>query len=555
MTQIKIKTQYKKHLITTLAISSIAGNAFAEGVKDGQFFVGGSINVQQDAYKLQKKNTSMIENLKSQYQTTTEKIPTATENLAKEESETAILVGDIAKQEAILSQNTKDFEEQVKIKNDLKRDHSSLISSIPTNATLQTLATGFSQKMGEAQNKMRNSGQSYLATSSATGDGGIVSMLGDNPINDAFNSLMNPVSSTNVSSVRQKINNYKEVYNKNVSETTNFNKWLVEDFRLDFARFGQHATFWGGKGKLRPIFPVGSDVLGHLQTGYNNVNPAMQQNPLFKKFYANMVKRMNSGINNKEMFLFWQSANQMVSGIPNQLEIVRELDKLVSQYEVQNSYIQASNTAAEINSNINAGRNDIKDLYNKLGIQNLEQAEASKVLATYKAQLEEQSNKLEEINLIQTSASKNLPSASLMFGYGFNQGDFSFITEAGVDLTSSKVGKNIDRQLEVQNIFHFYLTQKAGYRFTESSLTYITAGFGIKDYKAKYKGVSSKLEISESSILPTFIIGVGQEYAVNSNLALLLEFNHIMTISKLKTDVGDLSMRSEQVRIGARWYF
>jgi opacity protein-like surface antigen len=162
-----------------------------------------------------------------------------------------------------------------------------------------------------------------------------------------------------------------------------------------------------------------------------------------------------------------------------------------------------------------------------------------------------------EIEQIKTSSSKWVPSVSLMAGYSFNKGNFGFITELGVDLTSSKVGKNDKESMEaeVKNIFHFYLTQKAGYRFTENTLTYITAGFGIKDYKAEYKGITSKLNVSESAVLPTFIIGAGYEHKLTNSIAVFTEFNHIMTLSKLKTEIGDFSMRSEQIKIGARWYF
>jgi hypothetical protein len=532
MTQIKIRTRYKKHLITTLAISSIAGNAFAEGVKDGKFFVGGSINVQQDASKLKKKNSLALENIQSQHETSKENVATATENLSEEEAKIEAIKLQInyemqrlqdLRREMLYQSDRMDEAEKTLTLNNFAKPVGNTVASLAQSAT-----TNLKTTIEKHQNSMQNNSHFW-----------------SKPLNDMLSANLNALGQTgsanNFTTIAQNIKTFK-------NDVSAFNNWFKKDFKTNFARFVDHAEYWGAYGWSG--LGAGSDMFKYLSQGYNNVPEEMKKNPLFIKFYNNAIATFQSGVKNWQMWDFSRTDHSIPS-----FDFIETIEIEVNKYLAQNSYLEVSDVYEALHPLVNETQDNISSLEKILGIQELSASEAYRALLAHQAQLQEQSNKLEEINLIKTSASKTLPSASLIAGYRFNEGNFGFITEAGVDLTSSKVGKNIDRELEVKNIFHFYLTQKLGYNFIENNLAYITLGFGIKDYKAKYKGVSSKLEISESSILPTFIIGVGQEYAVSSNLALLLEFNHIMTISKLKTDVGDLSMRSEQVRIGARWYF
>ena len=168
-----------------------------------------------------------------------------------------------------------------------------------------------------------------------------------------------------------------------------------------------------------------------------------------------------------------------------------------------------------------------------------------------KAQLDKL--KVSELASIKSSASKISPSISLLAGYGVKHNNFGFITEAGIDLNFGKVGDNSKQELEVKNLYNVYLTQKVGYYFNENNLTYITGGLSIKDTKVSYKG--ALVSIDEKKITPNLILGVGYQRTLTRNWAMFTEFNHIVSLSKVKTEAGEVKTRSEQVRIGARYYF
>lgn len=161
--------------------------------------------------------------------------------------------------------------------------------------------------------------------------------------------------------------------------------------------------------------------------------------------------------------------------------------------------------------------------------------------------------KASELASIKSSASKISPSISLLAGYGVKVNNFGFITEAGVDLNFGKVGDNSKQELEVKNLYNVYLTQKVGYYFNENNLTYITGGLSIKDTKVSYKG--ALVNIDEKKITPNLILGVGYQRTLTKNWAMFTEFNHIVSLTSVKTEVGDVKTRSEQVRVGARYYF
>ena len=162
-----------------------------------------------------------------------------------------------------------------------------------------------------------------------------------------------------------------------------------------------------------------------------------------------------------------------------------------------------------------------------------------------------------ELDQIKSSDSKIEPSISLLAGYSVKNGNFGFITEAGVDLNSSKIGNSDGRSLEVKNIYNLYLTQKVGYYLHREMLAYVTAGLSIKDTKVNYNRDNNLIQINieEKKILPNLILGLGFERILNKNLAMFGEFNHIFSLTSVKTTAGDVKTRSEQVRIGARYYF
>ena len=152
---------------------------------------------------------------------------------------------------------------------------------------------------------------------------------------------------------------------------------------------------------------------------------------------------------------------------------------------------------------------------------------------------------------LKQSASKVSPTISLMGGYSASVGNFTFITEGGVDLISSTIGSNDKKELELKNNFHFYITEKIGYKFEENMLTYITLGVGVKDAKVTYKD-----KISAKGNLTNMILGVGNEFRVMKNkLGIFTEFNNVISLNNVNTKAGDVKLNSYQFKIGARYYF
>jgi hypothetical protein len=256
MTQITIKTQYKKHLITTLAISSIAGNAFAEGVRDGKFFVGGSINVQQDASKLKKKNSLARNNIQSKYEISKENVATATENLSEEEKKVEEIKLEIVEQ----IKHLKDLDKKVSSqKNRLETSDNKLtINNFakPVGNTVTSLAQSATHKLKTTIEKHQNSMRDN-------------SNFWSRPFNDMLSANLNALgqkgSDNNFDTIAKNIQTFKD-------DVSAFNNWLKNDFKRDFARFGNHANYWGGPNALFSGIGAGQDVIGHMKTGFKNVS-------------------------------------------------------------------------------------------------------------------------------------------------------------------------------------------------------------------------------------------------------------------------------------------
>jgi opacity protein-like surface antigen len=441
--------QYKNYLITTLALSTVSTNALADGFTDGKFFLGASINIQQDAYKLDKPNSA----------------PQAR-------------VGDLSSRASLSQVALSTINNQLEIYKELVGDN-------PANM----------------RNPFSMFGFGCLAGCSPAG---ITEFYINKKGYDAYEALskIKTVTNDNMLEVVELISTIQTEKIKAQKETVAFHQW------------------YSGLTLTSNTVDVVNTTLTSSTTTEEVKN---------SEIYKNMI----AWFEREKIFNIANAAGSLLISVGQ----VLGKDELYEIYSSENFLV--SGDMVYNSANVKDLTQFLTDITNSIAdkIADNKQTEA-------------------EADQIKTSASKWVPSASLLAGYRFNKGNFGFITELGIDLTSSKVGKNDKENMEaeVKNIFHFYLTQKAGYRFTESSLTYITAGFGLKDYKAEYKGVSSKLNVNESKILPTFVIGAGYEHQVTTSLAVFTEFNHIMTLSKLKTEIGDFSMRSEQIRVGVRWY-
>ena len=150
------------------------------------------------------------------------------------------------------------------------------------------------------------------------------------------------------------------------------------------------------------------------------------------------------------------------------------------------------------------------------------------------------------------SASGFASGLSLSGGYNASVKNFGFITEFGLDIniTGSKVGSDNNGEIELKNNFHFYLTEKMGYKFKDNMLTYITLGLGIKDNKVSYKDV-----ISENKTTKNIILGFGNEVRVmNNKLGIFTEVNNIISLDKIETARGEVKTNNYQIKVGARYY-
>ncbi len=145
---------------------------------------------------------------------------------------------------------------------------------------------------------------------------------------------------------------------------------------------------------------------------------------------------------------------------------------------------------------------------------------------------------------------------SLLAGYRFDVGRFGFITELGADINfANKLGSNDNKELEVTSGTLFYLTHKLGYHFFDNNLSYVTIGGGYSSLKVGYEDL-----ISHNKGVPSFILGIGNEYRINDNLSMFGEFN--LKINKAQqvkasnnTNFGNLKTNEKQFKFGVRYYF
>jgi opacity protein-like surface antigen len=181
----------------------------------------------------------------------------------------------------------------------------------------------------------------------------------------------------------------------------------------------------------------------------------------------------------------------------------------------------------------------------------------------YSAFLESYTKEIEpyrEFEALETKASETQGSISLMTGFKYDASNFGFITELGLDFNlGGKIGDNSKKEIEMKNTYNAYLTQKLGYYFASNNLTYITAGLGFKNYKFEYNSDSLNINNKFNNKLH-YILGVGNEFAINKQISAFVEFNSIfsankigLTSNKIK-NIGDVKTSSQQVRIGVRYY-
>jgi opacity protein-like surface antigen len=496
-----------KNTIIALSLFGVSNSAFAS-ITDGKFFVGASINVQQDAYKLNKQGVDVTDvrrdgsALGAYSKATTNSI--------------ADLVGSVKTTQTAFSKAKTDL--HTAAKNEIVNNYGDSLKVIVDSINAELKKVTFGDPTGTLSNDKILTG--------AAGANPTVTV--DNILHIAnFN-----ITSTGVS-LKDRINQIQigvqtnGGFQQSITIADDFNKGGKEYFSL-IGTGGGVITINAGKvlADLTANIPARElkDLQGLISDTFNSDNQDVQSFASSETAVVNAINALKGKTGNKEFTLDGKPFNLVSLDVNN---------------------LNDKNTIAFLNAIAVATDDEI------LAIGAIiDPVIIDPIITTIENS---------EFDLLKTSASKILPSVSLLGGYAFDYGNFGFITELGIDLTSSKVGKNSEKEIEVKNLYHAYLTQKAGYRFTKNTLTYLTVGIGAKDYKAKYQG--EYLQIDSKKTLANLILGIGYEHKITNSLAMFAEFNHVMSLSKMKIEekggeeIGTMKFRSEQVKIGARYYF
>ncbi len=157
-----------------------------------------------------------------------------------------------------------------------------------------------------------------------------------------------------------------------------------------------------------------------------------------------------------------------------------------------------------------------------------------------------------------TKVSKISPSLLFLFGYKFDLGKWSFITETDIGSIAfeNTVGKNSKQEIELNHLTIFDITQKIGYNWSNNHLTYITAGLQVEHLKPEYKGSIKEDRVNVASP----VVGLGYEYKLTKSLNLFTEFNFafggkIDIKDKKGNEIGEMKISTQTFKIGARYYF
>jgi opacity protein-like surface antigen len=159
-------------------------------------------------------------------------------------------------------------------------------------------------------------------------------------------------------------------------------------------------------------------------------------------------------------------------------------------------------------------------------------------------------NGINDENNIAKSASKTSLSVSILGGYSHKINHFILASEIGLDLGKTKIGDNSKNELEVKSNFNGFLVGRAGYEFYKMNTAYVNLGVSLRDVKVSFDGES------KSKNMFNLVVGAGYEYSLNKKLGIFTEFNHITSLSSIKiSEDVKLKVKSEQFKIGARYYF
>ena len=75
-----------------------------------------------------------------------------------------------------------------------------------------------------------------------------------------------------------------------------------------------------------------------------------------------------------------------------------------------------------------------------------------------------------------------------------------------------------------------------------------------RKYDMTYNGTFVK-EHNGGQNITSAIYGLGVEARITDSLAVFTEYNHISSIDKLETNLIKASIKSDQIKVGSRYYF
>ena len=163
-------------------------------------------------------------------------------------------------------------------------------------------------------------------------------------------------------------------------------------------------------------------------------------------------------------------------------------------------------------------------------------------------------NVIQELDSIKTSSSERNTTVSLFAGFRMDLAKHFMIgVEMGTDLGNIKIGDNSHNELEIRGGTGFYALTRMGVNL--SNLTfYGQAGLMTRKYDISYNGTFVK-ENNAGQNITSAIFGLGVEARITDSIAVFTEYNHISSIDKLETNLIKASLKSDQIKVGSRYYF
>ena len=158
-----------------------------------------------------------------------------------------------------------------------------------------------------------------------------------------------------------------------------------------------------------------------------------------------------------------------------------------------------------------------------------------------------------ELDTIQTSASESNTTVSLFAGYRMDLAKhFMLGFEIGADLGNVKIGDNAKKELEIRGGTGYYAMTRMGVNVSRFSV-YGQLGLIMRNYDISYRG--EFLNEYKAKNIVSAIYGLGIEARVAKNVSVFTEYNHVSSIDNLETNFIKTSLKSDQVKIGSRYYF